>query len=104
MLLNKLLFTYIEGVSHFQVLYNVPKVLAVGGDLIGEEDVFRVHVVKGLECELEIADQGIAAGFGEVLADDNTHQLHLFGMWCHGVCRHYPAAFAELMRTIADLV
>ena len=63
-------------------------------------DLLSIHSVKGLESELEVGDEGIATGLGEVLTDDNTHEFHLLGVRSHGVGRHDPAALAKLMGTI----
>lgn len=59
----------------------------------------RVHSIKRLECELEVGYQSVATRLGEVLTDDNAHELHLVGMRGHGVRRNNPAALAELMGT-----
>ena len=57
-------------------------------------NAFSIHGIQRLERELEIRNQRIAARLGEVLAYDDTHELHLVRVRRHGVGGNDPAAFA----------
>jgi hypothetical protein len=63
-------------------------------------DLLGVHGIESLECELEVCDQGVAAGLGEVFTDDHAHELHFVGVRGHGVGGNDPAALAELVGTV----
>lgn len=53
-------------------------------------DGLLVHGVKQLHAELDVADERIASRLAEVLSDDNSQHLQVFGVWCHGICWHDP--------------
>lgn len=40
-----------------------------------------VHCVKGVQGQLDVADEGIASTLAEVFTDNDTHELELFGVW-----------------------
>ena len=40
-------------------------------------DLLGVKLVERLEGEPEVGNQSITSGLGEVLAHDDTHELHL---------------------------
>lgn len=63
-------------------------------------DPLGVHGVKRLERKLEIVDEGITTGLGEVFTDDHTHELHLVRVRRHGVGGNNPAALAKLVGTM----
>jgi hypothetical protein len=63
-------------------------------------DLLGVKLVKCLQRELEVGDEGVTSRLGEVLAHDDAHQLHLLGMRRHGVGGYDPAALAELVGTV----
>ena len=60
-------------------------------------DGILVHVIEDLDAELDIREQLVAAGFAEVLADDDAQHLEVLGVRRHGVGGHDPGAAAELM-------
>jgi hypothetical protein len=62
-------------------------------------DLLLVHSIKCLKRKLEVRDESIAACLGKVFANDNTHQLHLFRMRCHGVGGNDPATLSQLVGT-----
>ena len=56
-----------------------------------------VHLLELVDGQLKVGDEGVAARAGEILADDDAHELHVFGMRGHGVGGDDPAALTELM-------
>ena len=57
-----------------------------------------VHLVQRISCQLYILDQSITSAPREVFSDHNPHQLQLFTVRRHRICRHYPASLSQLMR------
>ena len=44
-----------------------------------------VKVIQGVERELEVRNESVAAGAGEVLTDDDTHHLKFLAVRSHAV-------------------
>lgn len=43
------------------------------------------HLLELIHDELEVLDQAVTSGTGEVFSNDNTHELELLAVRCHGV-------------------
>lgn len=56
-----------------------------------------VHVTKRFTGKSKIADKTITARSGEVLTNDDSHELEILSMWCHCISGHHPSALAQLM-------
>jgi hypothetical protein len=60
-------------------------------------DFIFVLLVQNLHAELDITEQLITSGLGEVLTNDHSQHLQVICVGSHGVCRHDPAAGTQLM-------
>lgn len=57
-----------------------------------------VHLAKSLESKFDVVDEKVGAWESEVLTNDNSHHLQSLAVRGHGVSRHNPAAFTEVVR------
>ncbi len=74
--------------------------LARGGVVLVDErvlalDAVFIHLVEHGGRLSDVGDQGVGAGPGEVLADDDAEHLQAVGLRSHGVGGDDPAANAE---------
>ena len=58
----------------------------------------RIHLFQCIQRQLDVIDQGVASGTGEVFSDDDSHELELLAVGSHGVGGHDPAALTQVMR------
>lgn len=60
-------------------------------------NLLRGHVVQTLQRVLEVYHQTIAPCTGEILPHHHPHELQLFAVGGHCICRHHPPALTEVM-------
>lgn len=56
-----------------------------------------IHSLKRLHRQLDVCNERVTSCPREVFTHNDSHELKLLAMRSHGVCRHHPAPFSQMM-------
>ena len=56
-----------------------------------------IHFLQRIQCQFDVRDKRVASCSRKVFTNNNSHELELLAVRCHGVCRHHPASLSQMM-------
>ena len=58
--------------------------------LLAPLDLLLIHIIQDTHAKLDVSQQLIASALAEILSDDDSQHLEVFGIGRHGVGGHDP--------------